>query len=73
MGIQAMAKAKGRPRKPEGEGTPVRIDKDLVTMAKYLAAQKGVPLSEYLSGLMRPVVTRQFKKAGQELMEEGAE
>lgn len=62
-----MAKAKGRPKKPGGEGTQVRIDADLASKAKYLAAQKGIPVAEYLSAILRPVLDRDFRKAGREL------
>jgi hypothetical protein len=63
-----MSRPKGRPKKPSGEGTPVRIDADLVSKAKYLAAQRGVALSELLSGILRPVIERDFRKAGRELL-----
>lgn len=65
-----MAKTKGRPKKPGGEGGVVRIDPDLITKAKYLAAKKGVPMSDFLSQLIRPVVEREMRKAGRELMED---
>lgn len=68
-----MAKRKGRPEKPGGEGTVVRIASDLVVKAKYLAAQKGVPVSDYLSDLVRPAIEREFRKAGRELLGEGEE
>jgi hypothetical protein len=63
-----MSRPKGRPKKPSGEGTPVRIDAELVSKAKYLAAQRGVALSELLSGILRPVIERDFRKAGRELL-----
>jgi hypothetical protein len=66
-----MAKAKGRPKKPSGEGTPVRIDSDIASKAKYLAALQDRPLSDYLSGLLRPIVDREFRKAGKNLFESG--
>jgi hypothetical protein len=64
----AMAKGRGRPKKPGGEGTPVRIDSELVAKAKYLAALCGVALSDLLSEFLRPVVEREFRKAGRELL-----
>jgi hypothetical protein len=72
-GVKAkpMAKSKGRPGKPGGEGTVVRIASDLVSKARYLAAQKGVPVSDYLSDILRPVIDREFKKAGREFLEGG--
>jgi hypothetical protein len=67
---KSMAKRRGRPEKPGGEGTVVRMASDLVAKAKYLAAQRGIPLSDYLSELLRPVIEREFRKAGRELMGE---
>jgi hypothetical protein len=56
----------------DGPGTVVRIDADLVAKARYLAAREGVELSAYVSGLLRPAVEREFRKAGRELFgEEG--
>ncbi len=66
---QTMARSKGRPKKPGGEGVPVRIDSDIIAKARYLAAEDDVPLSEYLSLLMRPVVEREFKKKGRNMLE----
>jgi hypothetical protein len=66
-----MAKTKGRPKKPSGEGTPVRIDSDIVARARYLAAQKDIPVSELLSDFLRPIIDREFKKAGKDLLGEG--
>ena len=65
-----MAKKKGRPRKPSGEGTPVRIDSDIASKAKFLASLKKVPTSEYLSGLLRPLIDREFRKAARDMMDE---
>lgn len=65
----AMAKAKGRPKKPGGEGAQVRIDSDLATMARYLVAQRGLVLSEYLSGILRPAIEKDMKKAGRQIIE----
>lgn len=60
---QVMAKTKGRPKKPGGEGAQVRIDSDLATQAKYVAARNGVTLTEYLSTILRPAIVRDFRKA----------
>jgi hypothetical protein len=67
----AMAKAKGRPKNPRGEGTVVRIDSDLATKAKYLATRRDVPMSEFLSSLLRPAIEKEFRKAGRELLADG--
>ncbi len=63
-----MAKPKGRPKKPTGEGTPVRIDSDIVAMAKYLAARKGIAVSELLSDLLRPIIDRDFRKSARDVL-----
>jgi hypothetical protein len=65
-----VARPKGRPKKPGGEGTQVRIDSDLAVKAKYLATGEGLSLTEYLSRVLRPVVEKEFRKAGRNLLEE---
>jgi hypothetical protein len=64
-----MAKAKGRPKKSGGEGAVVRIDSDLASKARYLSAQRSVPVSEFLSELIRPAIEREMRKAGKKLIE----
>jgi hypothetical protein len=56
-----MAKKMGRPPKPTGEGSPVRIDRDLYTMAKNLAGYRGSSIGEYVSTLLRPVITKEYR------------
>lgn len=70
---RSMAKKTGRPRKPTGGGSPVRIDRDLVTMARTLAGYRGAAISEYLSDLLRPVITKEYRAMVKELGEEGGE
>lgn len=66
---QPMAKkAQGRPKKPGGEGSLVRLAPDLVSKARYIAAQRGVAMSDLLSDLLRPAIDREFRKAGRELL-----
>lgn len=55
-----MAKSKGRPKKPGGEGTQVRIDSLIVRKAKVVASESGVTLSDYLSGLIRDKVAKDY-------------
>jgi hypothetical protein len=66
-----MAKRMGRPRKPTGEGSPVRIDRDLVTMARTLAGYRGMAISEYLSDLIRPVIAKEYRVMVKALEQEG--
>ena len=65
--VNDMAKKAGRPRTSTGEGPPVRIEADIQSMAKYIAAHRGIPLSKLVSDLLRPVVEREFHKLGQKL------
>jgi hypothetical protein len=62
-----MAKKAGRPRKPGGEGAQVRIERDLATMARAVANHRGMQLNDYLSGLLRPTITRDYRRTLQDL------
>jgi hypothetical protein len=42
--------------------TPVKIDTGLVRKAKTIAEDKGVDLSEYVSGLIRGAIARDWDK-----------
>lgn len=55
-----MAKKQGRPKKPGGEGTQVRIDSQVARKAKFVASEKGVSLADYLTGLLRPQVDKEY-------------
>lgn len=59
----------GRPKKPGGEGTLVRIDSDIVSRARYLSAQLDVPMSELLSGILRPEIDQRFRTVTREVLE----
>jgi hypothetical protein len=67
-----MSKRKGRPAKPNGEGVPVRLDADLVSKARYLCAQSGEAMTDYLSGILRPKIERDFRDAAKPLLEKDA-
>jgi hypothetical protein len=62
-----MAKKAGRPKKPGGEGSQVRIDRDLAKMAKAVANHAGNQIGDYLSGLLRPIITKDYRKMLQDL------
>lgn len=68
-----MAKITGRPPKPTGEGTAVRIDSDIVAKAKYVASSKGVTMSKFFSDYLRPMVEREFEEAGKALFKKNAD
>jgi hypothetical protein len=48
----------------------VRVDSDIVAKARYLASMRDVPISKLLSDILRPVIEREFRKAGRDLIEE---
>lgn len=49
--------------------TLVRMADELVEKARYVAAQQGVSVTELLSGWVRPIVDREFRKAGKNIVE----
>jgi hypothetical protein len=52
-------------KKKDGAGfrtTPVKIETGLVRKARTIADDKGVDLSEYLSGLIRGAIDRDWTK-----------
>lgn len=47
-----------------------KIDKDLLQKARHIATHRDVPLAEYLSEALRPVVERDFAKFRKEIGED---
>ncbi len=68
-------KKAGRPKgkNPRGDGLQVRIAPDVVRMARVITPLKGVALTNYLSDILRPVVTRDYAQAARKLSLEGGE
>jgi hypothetical protein len=64
----SMAKKKAR-----GVGMMVRIDPDIVRMARIIAPAKGVAMGDYLSDILRPTVSRDYVKEVKRLESEGGE
>ena len=58
-----MAKSKGRPKNPYGEGTAVRLDSGLVSKARYVCALKDITMTEYISEMIRAKIEKDFAKA----------
>lgn len=59
-----MAKKKaGRPKTSTGSGPTVRIESDIMSMIRYIAARKGLTAAKLASDLIRPAVEREFAKA----------
>ncbi len=61
-GEEAMARPKGRPKKPGGEGAQVRIESDIASKARYIAHAKDMSVLDLLSGILRPAIDREFRK-----------
>lgn len=58
-GVLDVAKQRG---KSELKTTPVKIDVRLARKAKTIAEDKGIPLSEYLSGIIQGSIDRDWAK-----------
>lgn len=69
MGTTLMAKKKAGPKADLKLGA-VKIEVDIITRAKMIAADQGKPLATYLSDSLRTVVERDWakmiRKAGSE-------
>ena len=49
------------------------IDRDLAKMARAVANHSGTQIADYLSGLLRPTITKDYRKMLQELDTEAGE
>jgi hypothetical protein len=58
---QHMARAKRNDR-------PVKIDATVLHEAQVVAASKGIPVAEYLSELLRPLVKRDLLRQAKEAL-----
>jgi hypothetical protein len=58
-------------KKPRGVGLMVRMDPDVVRMARVIAPTKGMAIGDYLSGLCRPGVSRDYVKEIERLKKQG--
>ena len=57
-----MARPKGRPKAEQRHDKTVRIDARVLGMAEMVARTRGVTLAEYLTGLVREPVAKDFAK-----------
>ena len=64
-GVAAMAKAKGAGLKT----TPVKLETGLVRKARTIAEDKGLDLSEYLSGVVRGAIDRDWTRVLKKIVE----
>jgi hypothetical protein len=56
----------------KGNGIMVRIDPDVVRMARIVAPIKGQGVGHYISEIVRPAVGRDYLKQVKRLEKEGA-
>lgn len=52
-----------RSDKPKREDKAVKIARDLATKAKVIAETRGLTIAEYLSGLLRPHIEKDWPRA----------
>jgi hypothetical protein len=71
-GAQVMASKKGRPKRPSVETIPVRLEASLARKAKYLAAEKGITITEILDEYLRGPLDRDFAKAAKNVDRAGS-
>jgi hypothetical protein len=69
---EAMAKAKGRPKRSERDDVTVKLDRTLVGKAKLVATHQGVPVAELLSDLARGPLDKAYAQMLRELEGKGA-
>ena len=60
-------------KKPEYKTTAVKLDTGLVRKAKTIAEDKGVDLSDYLSGIVRIGIERDWNRILKRIMESEGE
>jgi hypothetical protein len=56
-----VAKSKGRPKTDRDDGT-AKVDRGVLGMAKMVAAIRKISVAEYLTGLLRGPVEKDFGK-----------
>ena len=70
VGVAELDVAKKADGSRERRTKAVKIDAPLVSKAEAIARDRGVPLSEYLSGMIRHQVERDWAKILRRLAEE---
>jgi hypothetical protein len=68
MGTKKVGRPKGENNR--GVGRPVRLDPDIVSKAKVIAMRANVDVGQYLSGLLRGAVDKDYLKTVREMSAE---
>lgn len=66
-----MAKKMGRPKTSIRNDVSIKFDKVLAGKARLIAQGRGIPMAEYLSEAVRPIIDRDYAKLMRELEGEG--
>lgn len=53
----------GRPKKSERDDVSVKMDRAVISRARFVADGRGIALAEYLSEMIRPIVGKDFERA----------
>jgi hypothetical protein len=60
-------------KQPRGPGRLVRMDPSVARMGEVVARARGIALGDYLSELVRPMVSRDYVREVKRLEQEGGE
>jgi hypothetical protein len=55
---------KGRPKTSTRDDVTVRLDRTIADKARRIAYARGIPIAEYLTGLLRKPVERDHERLG---------
>lgn len=58
------------PQRKKRQDAITKVDKELLRKARHIANHRDVPLSEYLSEALRPVIDKDFAKFRKEIGED---
>jgi predicted HicB family RNase H-like nuclease len=57
-----MARKRDKPEKAERKDEPVRIDSEVLRIARIVASFEELSLTDYISSTLRPIVDRDFAR-----------
>ncbi len=67
VGTQERTKRKRDMARTRRDDVAVKLSQDVVRMARHLAVDQNVPLAQYLSDRLRPLVTKDFEEMAKRL------
>lgn len=66
-----MAKRMGRPKTSVRSDVSIKFDRILAGKARLISQARGIPMAEYLSESVRPIINRDYAKLVRDLEGEG--